>query len=183
MGLTLPISWGKDGPTDHVYFLPSSSLQCAVPVGIQHAHSSSYYFYKADRSKASMGTGWTRPFATHRCVYQVRIYLWLATGGNKAKPVFKSVCLLKSAGLPWWLSGERIACQCRRHGFDPWSGRIPQASELKPVPCNFWAHVSWSLYSAKEARAMGKRLAAGRDKPALQEDPAQPINKQTNNNK
>ena len=106
MGLTLPISWGKDGPADHVYFLPSSSLQCAVPVGIQHTHSSSYYFYKADRSKASMGTGCTSPFATHRCVYQVRIYLWLATGGNKAKPVFKSVCLLKLAGLPWWLSGE-----------------------------------------------------------------------------
>ena len=30
---------------------------------------------------------------------------------------------------------------------------------------------------------MGKRLAAERDKPALQEDPAQPINKQTTINK
>ena len=54
MGLTLPISRGKDGPTDHVNFLPSSPLQCAVPVGIQHAHSSSYYFYNSDRSKASV---------------------------------------------------------------------------------------------------------------------------------
>ena len=27
--------------------------------------------------------------------------------------------------LPWWLSGKESACQCRRHGFDPWSGKIP----------------------------------------------------------
>ena len=32
-------------------------------------------------------------------------------------------------GLPWWLSGKESACQCWRHGFDPWSGRIPQATE------------------------------------------------------
>ena len=23
------------------------------------------------------------------------------------------------AGLPWWLSGKKYACQCRRHSFDP----------------------------------------------------------------
>ena len=23
-------------------------------------------------------------------------------------------------GLPWWLSGKRSACQCRKLGFDPW---------------------------------------------------------------
>ena len=23
--------------------------------------------------------------------------------------------------LPWWLSGRESACQCRKHGFDPWS--------------------------------------------------------------
>ena len=26
--------------------------------------------------------------------------------------------------IPWWLGGEESASQCRRHGFDPWSGRI-----------------------------------------------------------
>ena len=29
--------------------------------------------------------------------------------------------------LPKWLSGKDFACQCRRHGFDPWSGKIPHA--------------------------------------------------------
>ena len=32
-------------------------------------------------------------------------------------------------GLPSWLSSKESACQCRRHGFNPWSGRVPHASE------------------------------------------------------
>ena len=36
-------------------------------------------------------------------------------------------------GLPWWLGGKESTCQCRRHGFNPWSRRIPQATEwLRP---------------------------------------------------
>ena len=30
-----------------------------------------------------------------------------------------------SMGLPQWLSGKESTCQCRRHGFDPWVGKIP----------------------------------------------------------
>ena len=37
-------------------------------------------------------------------------------------------------GLPWWLSGEDSAGQCRRHGFDPWSRKIPHAVE-QLSPC------------------------------------------------
>ena len=32
-------------------------------------------------------------------------------------------------GLPWWRSGWESACQCRGHGFKPWSGKIPHATE------------------------------------------------------
>ena len=32
-------------------------------------------------------------------------------------------------GLPWWLSGKESSCQCRRHRFDSWSGKIPHAAE------------------------------------------------------
>ena len=55
----------------------------------------------------------------------------------------------KIIGLPWWRSGWESACQCRGHGFEPWSGRIPHAAErlgpwvtiaepvpLEPVLCN-----------------------------------------------
>ena len=32
-------------------------------------------------------------------------------------------------GLSWWRSGWESACQCRGHGFEPWSGKIPRAAE------------------------------------------------------
>ena len=32
-------------------------------------------------------------------------------------------------GLPWWRSGWESACQCRGHGFEPWSGKIPHTVE------------------------------------------------------
>ena len=32
-------------------------------------------------------------------------------------------------GLPWWRSGRESACQCRGHGFGPWSGKIAHAAE------------------------------------------------------
>ena len=40
----------------------------------------------------------------------------------------------KTTGLPWWFNGKESACQCRRHGFKPWSGKIPHAAE-QLSPC------------------------------------------------
>ena len=38
-------------------------------------------------------------------------------------------------GLPWWLGGKESSCQCRRHGFNSWSMKIPRAT--KPLsPCS-----------------------------------------------
>ena len=36
---------------------------------------------------------------------------------------------IQQQGLPWWRSGWESACQCRGHGFEPWSGKIPHAAE------------------------------------------------------
>ena len=57
-------------------------------------------------------------------------------------------------GFPWWLSGKKSACQCKKHGFDLWSEKIPYAMEqpspwatttwvsaLEPGNHNFWSHV------------------------------------------
>ena len=62
--------------------------------------------------------------------------------GNTCKPMAVSFqCMTKFTtkkkkrlnGLSWWFSGKESACQCRRHGFDPWSGNIPRAMEqLRP---------------------------------------------------
>ena len=37
--------------------------------------------------------------------------------------------LKESPGHPWWCSGLKCTCQCRRHGFNLWSGKIPHAME------------------------------------------------------
>ena len=37
--------------------------------------------------------------------------------------------------LPWWVSGKESACQCRRHGFDPWCRKIPRSVE-QLSPCD-----------------------------------------------
>jgi len=38
-----------------------------------------------------------------------------------------------AARLPRWLSGKEPACQFRRHGFDPWVGKIPGVGNGKPL--------------------------------------------------
>ena len=40
-------------------------------------------------------------------------------------------------GLPWWLRWQRTHLQCRRHGFDPWIGKIAWRRERLPTPV-FW---------------------------------------------
>ena len=58
-------------------------------------------------------------------------------------------------GLPWWLSGKKkkkkkkSSCQCKRHGFIPWSRNIPQATITEPV-----------LSSPRAAAAVPKRPRA-----------------------
>ena len=37
-------------------------------------------------------------------------------------------------GLPRWLSGKESACQCRRHGFNPWVEKIPWRRKWQPTP-------------------------------------------------
>ena len=36
--------------------------------------------------------------------------------------------------LPWWLSDKESSCQYRRHGFDPWVGKIPWRRAWQPTP-------------------------------------------------
>ena len=36
--------------------------------------------------------------------------------------------------LRWWLIGKESACQCRRHGFNPWVETIPWRRQWQPTP-------------------------------------------------
>ena len=64
---------------------------------------------------------------------------------NRGSKIYPYICMVKeqwqfkgertvfsinsTGGLPWWRSGWESACRCRGHGFEPWSGRIPHATE------------------------------------------------------
>ena len=87
-------------------------------------------------------------------------------------------------GLPWWRSAWDSACQCRGHGFEPWSGKIPHAAEqLGP-----WAtiaepaHLEPVLHNkrGRDSERPAHRdeewppLAATRESPLRNEDPTQP---------
>ena len=56
---------------------------------------------------------------------------WPAPARDHKQWLFKT----EIQGLPWWLSGKEPACQCRRQEFDPWSGKIPRATE-QLSPCS-----------------------------------------------
>ena len=45
-----------------------------------------------------------------------------------------SVSLYIDQGLPMWRSHNEPTCQCRRHGFDPWVGKIPWRRKWQPTP-------------------------------------------------
>ena len=62
-------------------------------------------------------------------------FICKSTFTMKLNSVFESYFKKQpNIGLPWWLSDKESACQCRRHRFDPWSGKIPHAME-QLSPC------------------------------------------------
>ena len=76
-------------------------------------------------------------------------------------------------GLPWWLNGKESTCQCRRHGFDPWSRKLPHAVEqLSPYAPTTVARAPSSPCSAtREATARRSLHTATREKPVTREKP------------
>ena len=75
----------------------------------------------------------------------------------------RSLIMKDFQGLPWWRSGYESACQCRGHGFDPWSGKIPRATEqlslcattTEPASRNYWSPCATTTEAhAPTARAL-----------------------------
>ena len=69
-----------------------------------------------------------------------------------------------SSGHPWWFRWWRILCQCSRHGFDPWVGKIPWRRKWQPTPALLPAEshgqrslVGYSLWGHKESDTTERR--------------------------
>ena len=54
---------------------------------------------------------------------------WLSAG---LSPFLEDRFLNK--GLRWWLRGKELVCQCRRHRFNPWVGKIPWRRKRQLTP-------------------------------------------------
>ena len=55
-------------------------------------------------------------------------------------------------GFPGGSDGKESACQCRRHGFDPWVGKIPLEKEMATHSSILaWSLVGYSPWGHKES--------------------------------
>ena len=65
--------------------------------------------------------------------------------------------------LPWWLSDKESVYQCRRHGFDPWVGKMPWKRKWQPIliflPGKSHGQKSLVGYSPQGFRRVGHNLA------------------------
>ena len=57
------------------------------------------------------------------------LFIWGHLGCFQVLAIMNKAAVNTVCGLPWWLSSKESAFQCRRHGFDLWSGKIPHAVE------------------------------------------------------
>ena len=97
-----------------------------------------------NRSRAK----WSLMNPRHSCLFEP-----LST----KKLMFKIVSLYgMNRGFPCGISGKESACQsrrCKRHGFDPWVGKIPWSRKWQPIPIflpgEFLGQQSLGVYSSQ----------------------------------
>ena len=71
-------------------------------------------------------------------------------------------------GLPWWLSGKESTCQFRRHGFDPWSGKISQVSEQRSLCTSVIEPSCLTAYAPQQQKALPWEARTPQQKSSLQ---------------
>ena len=62
------------------------------------------------------------------CYWQSGLHASLCTKQKRKNSSQCGTCL-----YPSWLSGKESTCQCRRHGFYPWVGKIPWRRRWQPT--------------------------------------------------
>ena len=68
-------------------------------------------------------------FRTRRCQE------WLkGMSTQNTIPMLNNWDHLYNIRLPWLLSGKESACQCKRHRFNPWVGKIPWRRKWQATP-------------------------------------------------
>ena len=95
---------------------------------------------------------------------------------NKMKRVCgmgENICRICNQGASCWLSGKESICQCRRHGFDPWSREIPHAEEQLSPYATTTESALWSLGATNTEAHTPRGRAPQQEKPLQWEAHAQ----------
>ena len=112
------------------------------------------------------------------CVFLLSVNSTMLEGRLKKIQTFIILNNTFNIGLPWWRSGWESACQCRGHGFEPWSGKIPHAAEqlapwvtiTEPACHNYWSPCASSLCSPTgDTTAMRGLCITMKSSPCLQQ--------------
>ena len=64
-------------------------------------------------------------------ILQARTLEWVAIAFSKPKLRIPKISMIFDSR---WLSSKEFTCQCRRHGFSPWVGKIPWRKKWQPTP-------------------------------------------------
>ena len=83
-----------------------------------------------------------------------------------------------SLALPWWLSGKEPTCHWRRHGFDPWSRKISQATQRLSPYTTATEPVHWSQ-GARTAETHEPQSLRSTEMPAHRNYGGAPLRKTT----
>ena len=78
---------------------------------------------QTQQNPESKGSSWLGP-----CGQPLRAWREIDQSQCGPRGTMGTSYLLRES-LPCWCSGKESACQCRRYRFDPWSGKIPHATE------------------------------------------------------
>ena len=71
------------------------------------------------------------------CQLTLLFFLVWRQGKWKTESLFNNPELIMWFGLPRWPSGKESACQCKRHEFDPWIGKIPWSGNGSPLQYSY----------------------------------------------
>ena len=71
---------------------------------------------------------------TNGFLYHCTTYNWMYLLKTKIPLLWFSQTISFSSNKVRWSGGKESACQCRRHRFNPWVGKIPWKRKWQPIP-------------------------------------------------
>ena len=143
-GLTVSSEWGPGCRLHQALSLGSSGLQRPTSFGSMGANSLLPQCGSVSSAARVCQPGQTPCFSLSKKNPELIRLPTTALLGASRRHSHRLTHYKLAHRLPWWLRGIESTCECRRHGFDPWSRRIPHALEQLSLCAPVIEAVLWS---------------------------------------